>query len=104
MNTLGAARRESRLRDRFGLWLGFHACSQDDYLAIVHSYAEHFGLAGAREKIEREALDWALARGSRSGWTAGNISRISPADWARRWGDPVRSIGPDRAPGERPGI
>jgi uncharacterized protein len=69
MNTLGAARRESRLRDRFGLWLCFHACSQDDSLAMVFGYAEHFGLAGAREKIEREAPEWTLARGSRSGRT-----------------------------------
>ena len=35
------------LSDRFGLWLGFHKCSQDDYLAMVFAYVEHFGLAGA---------------------------------------------------------
>ena len=58
------------LSDRFGLWLGFHACSQDDYLAMVAGYAEHYGLGGAREDIEREALEWAMTRGSRSGRTA----------------------------------
>lgn len=54
------------LADRFGLSLGFHACSQDDYLAIVAGYAEHFGLALDRS----EALEWARRRGARSGRVA----------------------------------
>ncbi|VTZ26430.1 conserved hypothetical protein [Methylocella tundrae] len=58
------------LSDRFGLWLGFHACSQADYLAMVFGYADHFGLAKDREAIEREALEWAITRGARSGRTA----------------------------------
>jgi predicted AAA+ superfamily ATPase len=58
------------LSDRFGLWLGFHACSQDDYLSMVLGYARHFGLDAGRETIEREALEWATTRGSRSGRTA----------------------------------
>lgn len=58
------------LSDRFGLWIGFHPCSQDDYLAMVHGYAAHFGLAGEPAQIEREALEWAVTRGSRSGRTA----------------------------------
>ncbi len=58
------------LSDRFGLWLGFHACSQDDYLAMVFGYAAHFGLRETRETIEREALEWSVTRGSRSGRTA----------------------------------
>jgi uncharacterized protein len=70
INPDDAVQEKISLSDRFGLWLGFHACSQDDYLAMVHGYAEHFGLAPAREKIEREALEWALTRGSRSGRTA----------------------------------
>ena len=70
INPDDAVQEKISLSDRFGLWLGFHACSQDDYLAMVFGYAEHFGLAGAREKTEREALEWALARGSRSGRTA----------------------------------
>jgi uncharacterized protein len=70
INPDDAVQEKISLSDRFGLWLGFHACSQDDYLAMVLSYAEHFGLAHAREKIEREALEWALTRGSRSGRTA----------------------------------
>ncbi len=58
------------LSDRFGLWLGFHKCSQDEYLSMVFGYAEHFGLNLAREKITAEALEWATTRGARSGRTA----------------------------------
>ena len=54
------------LADRFGLALGFHNCSQDDYLAIVGGYAEEFGLAWE----ESDALEWSKRRGSRSGRTA----------------------------------
>ena len=58
------------LSDRFGLWLGFHKCSQDEYLAMVFGYCDHFGLAGDRDALERDALEWATTRGSRSGRTA----------------------------------
>ncbi len=58
------------LSDRFGLWLGFHACSQAEYLDMAFGYAEHFGLLQDREAIEREALEWAITRGARSGRTA----------------------------------
>ena len=58
------------LSDRFGLWLGFHKCSQDEYLAMVFGYRDHFGLAGDPDAIERQALEWATTRGSRSGRTA----------------------------------
>jgi len=58
------------LSDRFGLWLGFHRCSQDEYLAMVFGYARHFALGGDPAEIEAEALEWATTRGSRSGRTA----------------------------------
>jgi uncharacterized protein len=58
------------LSDRFGLWLGFHKCSQDEYLDMVRGYCAHFGLAAPAEEIERDALEWATTRGSRSGRTA----------------------------------
>ncbi|MEI2736260.1 MAG: ATP-binding protein [Rhodoblastus sp.] len=58
------------LSDRFGLWLGFHKCSQDEYLSMVFGYCEHFGLEAPKEEIEAEALEWATTRGSRSGRTA----------------------------------
>ena len=55
------------LSDRFGLWLGFHHCSQDDYLAMVHGYARHFRLDAPAGELEAEALEWATTRGARSG-------------------------------------
>jgi predicted AAA+ superfamily ATPase len=58
------------LSDRFGLWLGFHRCSQDEYLAMVRGYCGHFGIKLAEEELEREALEWSTTRGSRSGRVA----------------------------------
>ncbi len=58
------------LSDRFGLWLGFHRCSQDEYLAMVKGYCGHFGIKIAEEELEHEALEWSTTRGSRSGRVA----------------------------------
>ena len=58
------------LSDRFGLWLGFHRCSQDEYLAMVRGYCGHFGIKLADDELEREALEWSTTRGSRSGRVA----------------------------------
>ncbi len=58
------------LADRFGLWLGFHALDQAQYLRIVSSYAQRFALPLAPEDLEREALLWSRTRGARSGRTA----------------------------------
>jgi predicted AAA+ superfamily ATPase len=58
------------LSDRFGLWLGFHRCSQDEYLAMVRGYCSHFGIEMDDEALEREALEWSTTRGSRSGRVA----------------------------------
>lgn len=58
------------LSDRFGLWLGFHRCSQDEYLAMVRGYCGHFGVRVDDEALEREALEWSTTRGSRSGRVA----------------------------------
>ena len=58
------------LSDRFGLWLGFHRCSQDEYLAMVRGYCSHFGIKIADDELEREALEWSTTRGSRSGRVA----------------------------------
>lgn len=58
------------LSDRFGLWLGFHKCSQDEYLEMIDGYVGHFGLEIAPDALRREALEWATTRGSRSGRTA----------------------------------
>ncbi|MEL6059773.1 MULTISPECIES: ATP-binding protein [unclassified Methylobacterium] len=58
------------LSDRFGLWLGFHKCSQDEYLAMIRAYTERYGLDVAPEQLRADALEWATTRGSRSGRTA----------------------------------
>ena len=58
------------LSDRFGLWLGFHKCSQDEYLAMVKGYCSHFGIALADPELEREALEWSTTRGACSGRVA----------------------------------
>jgi predicted AAA+ superfamily ATPase len=58
------------LSDRFGLWLGFHPCSQDVYLEMVEGYVRHFGLRPDPTSLRAEALEWAKTRGSRSGRVA----------------------------------
>jgi predicted AAA+ superfamily ATPase len=58
------------LSDRFGLWLGFHKCSQDEYLAMVFGYVGHFALKADEDMVRAEALEWATTRGSRSGRVA----------------------------------
>jgi uncharacterized protein len=58
------------LSDRFGLWLGFHRCSQDEYLAMVEGYVSYFKIPIAPEALNREALEWATTRGARSGRVA----------------------------------
>ena len=58
------------LSDRFGVWLGFHRCSQDEYLAMVKGYCGYFGIKLADDELEREALEWSTTRGSRSGRVA----------------------------------
>jgi predicted AAA+ superfamily ATPase len=58
------------LSDRFGLWLGFHPCSQDDYWEMVRAYAREFNLEMPLSEMRAEALEWAATRGNRSGRTA----------------------------------
>jgi len=58
------------LSDRFGLWLGFHPCSQEDYLNMVRGYVGHFGIAIEADRLRRDALEWAQTRGARSGRVA----------------------------------
>ncbi len=73
------------LSDRFGLWLGFHRCSQDEYLEMVFGYAEHFGLVDDRDAVRAQALEWAATRGARSGRTAWQFIQ----DLAGRQGRPL---------------
>ncbi len=75
------------LSDRFGLWLGFHHCSQDDYLAMVMGYAKHYRLDAPLAELEAEALEWATTRGSRSGRAAWQFIQ----DLAGRLGKPLET-------------
>jgi uncharacterized protein len=58
------------LSDRFGLWLGFHRCSQDEYLAMVEGYVARYRIPFTGEELRREALEWSTTRGARSGRVA----------------------------------
>jgi len=70
INPSEAVEEKVSLSDRFGLWLGFHKCSQDDYLTMIDGYADHFNLGLNRETLHHEALAWATTRGGRSGRVA----------------------------------
>jgi uncharacterized protein len=58
------------LSDRFGLWLGFHRCSQDEFLTMVEGYIAHYRIPVSAVDLRREALEWATTRGARSGRVA----------------------------------
>ncbi|WP_116131858.1 ATP-binding protein [Tropicimonas sp. IMCC34043] len=58
------------LSDRFGLWLGFHPCSQDEYLAMIRGYCAAYGLAIDEATLRAEAIEWQATRGARSGRVA----------------------------------
>ena len=70
INPHEAVEEKVSLSDRFGLWLGFHKCSQDEYLAMVSGYVAHYGLKIDGEKLRAEALEWSTTRGARSGRVA----------------------------------
>jgi uncharacterized protein len=65
-----AVQEKVSLSDRFGLWLGFHNCSQDEYLEMVGAYAQHFKLPMKAEELAAGAVEWQATRGSRSGRVA----------------------------------
>jgi hypothetical protein len=58
------------LSDRFGLWLGFHPCGQDEYLAMVRGYCDAYGVEISDEDLRAEAVEWQATRGARSGRVA----------------------------------
>ncbi len=65
-----SAEEKISLSDRFGLWLGFYQCSQDEYLSIVESYAKEFNLKINNVELNKLAIEWSVTRGSRSGRVA----------------------------------
>jgi hypothetical protein len=70
INPAEAVEEKVSLSDRFGLWLGFHACDQATYFAIVEGYAAYYDLDLPTDTLQAEANAWAVARGSRSGRVA----------------------------------
>lgn len=70
INPSEAVQEKVSLSDRFGLWLGFHNCSQDEFLEMVYGYCAFYKLPYDREQIKAEAVEWSITRGSRSGRVA----------------------------------
>ena len=70
INPSEAVQEKVSLSDRFGLWLGFHNCSQDEYLDMIEGYARHFGLKMNSDELRASAIAWQATRGSRSGRVA----------------------------------
>ncbi len=70
INPSEAVEEKVSLSDRFGLWLGFHNCDQDTFFAIIEGYAEAYGLPIGTDDLRAQAVEWSMARGSRSGRVA----------------------------------
>ena len=74
------------LSDRFGLWLGFHHCGQDEYLAMIDGYAGYYELKIGAEELRRRALAWAMGRGARSGRVAWQFIQDLAGELGQRLG------------------
>jgi predicted AAA+ superfamily ATPase len=70
INPSEATEEKVSLSDRFGLWIGFHNCSQPDFLAMVEAYAAAYGLSLPPEELHLAAVEWSVTRGARSGRVA----------------------------------
>ncbi|APX13776.1 AAA family ATPase [Tateyamaria omphalii] len=70
INPSEAVEEKVSLSDRFGLWLGFHACDQDQYLAMIRGYCAAYGVEIDDDTLWAEAIEWQATRGSRSGRVA----------------------------------
>jgi uncharacterized protein len=70
INPSEAVQEKVSLSDRFGLWLGFHNCSQDEFFAMLDGYAKHYGLKISDTDLRATAVEWSVTRGSRSGRVA----------------------------------
>ncbi len=70
INPSEAVEEKVSLSDRFGLWLGFHPCDQDDFLAMIAGYCAVYGVEIPAEDLRAEAIEWQATRGSRSGRVA----------------------------------
>lgn len=70
INPSEAVEEKVSLSDRFGLWLGFHPCDQDEYLAMIEGYCAAYGVDVAPDALRAEAVEWQATRGGRSGRVA----------------------------------
>lgn len=70
INPSEAVEEKVSLSDRFGLWLGFHPCGQDEYLTMIRGYCDHFGIEIDDDTLHAEAVEWTRTRGARSGRVA----------------------------------
>ncbi|SEI84397.1 hypothetical protein SAMN05421762_2484 [Pseudooceanicola nitratireducens] len=86
INPAEAVEEKVSLSDRFGLWLGFHPCSQDEYLAMIDGYCAAHGLSIDPATLRAEAIEWQATRGARSGRVAWQFF----TDLAGRHGTPLR--------------
>lgn len=86
INPSEAVEEKVSLSDRFGLWLGFHKCSQDEYLDMIDGYARYHDLKVEPETLRAEALEWSTTRGGRSGRVAWQFIQ----DLAGRLGQPLK--------------
>lgn len=70
VNPSEATEEKVSLSDRFGLWLGFHACNQDNFLAMIRGYCDAYGIDISDDDLRAEAIEWSQTRGGRSGRVA----------------------------------
>jgi predicted AAA+ superfamily ATPase len=70
INPSEAVEEKVSLSDRFGLWLGFHPCTQDEYLAMIRGYCDAYGVTVDDDTLRAEAIEWQATRGGRSGRVA----------------------------------
>jgi len=70
INPSEAVEEKVSLSDRFGLWLGFHNCSQPEYLEMIQGYCDFHGIAATPEELRAEAIEWSMTRGARNGRVA----------------------------------
>ncbi len=70
INPSEAVEEKVSLSDRFGLWLGFHPCNQDEYLEMIRGYCTAYGVEVDEDTLRAEAIEWQATRGARSGRVA----------------------------------
>ena len=70
INPSEATEEKVSLSDRFGLWLGFHPCGQEEFLAMIRGYCDHYGIETSDEDLRAEAIEWRQTRGAMSGRVA----------------------------------